>query len=213
MNFYITPVTSQTIAGKQVSAPKYLATDLQGLSFAAIPFGVEGWALVSLAEANGALAAETDVYAFPADLSKQLDETDVSALTTFAATANIPSDEFIEGATFADVLQIVAGTFLAAQAISGVTGAPIFTAGVTPDSPIAASGAAALVLTASQSNQKGTSNNKAGGTAAPAPVATSNGPYDFTAINANGTVADALISLSQQLPAGTLNLGTIGAIS
>jgi len=210
MNYYITPVTSQTITGQQTNAPKYYATDMVGLSFAAIPYGVEGWALVSVAATNAALAAEADVYAFPADLTAVLADSDVTVLTTFAATANIPSDQFLTGMTFADVLQIVAEIFLAAQAISGVTGTPIFSSGVTPDSPITSSGAASLVPS-TQLNKSG-SDMKAGGTAAPAPVATSNGPYDFTQIDSSGTVGDALNLLGQQF-VGVVDFGTIGAQS
>ena len=211
MQQYLVPLVTTQFGNNTISAPKYLGTSA---SFSCIPFGQEGLGLVS-AIANAALA-QPDVFAFPALTGvvtpNDLDPTVPTSFAAFCAANNIPATPFVSGMSWQDVLIATAQIFLAAQAISGVTGAPIFTAGVTPNSPITASGAAVLVPTASQSNQKGSTNNKAGGTAAPAPVATSNGPYDFTQIDSSGTVGDALNLLGQQF-VGVVDFGTIGAQS
>jgi hypothetical protein len=121
--YYLCPITSQqqTIGGQTltISAPKYLQSDLAGLTFTCVPFGGEGWGIVTLAAANSALNAESDVYRFPADLTTVMQDADVSTLAAYLATANCPSDSIVAGMSFNDALQIIAKIFLVAQAING----------------------------------------------------------------------------------------------
>jgi hypothetical protein len=106
-----------------IQAPKYSSTDMAGASYSCVPYRSEEWCVVALAAQKAALAAESDVYAFPADLSATLQDSDVSTLATFLA--NVPSDQIVAGMTFEDALMVIASTFLVAQAISGSTGTEI----------------------------------------------------------------------------------------
>ncbi len=209
MNYFIVPLTPQTVNGQQVTAPEYLSTDMAGLSFSCIPYGVEGVGIVSLAAPSAALSAESDVFTFPVLTNvvtdSDLDPTVPTSFAAFSATNNIPTTIFVSGSQWQDVFISTCEIFLAAQAISGVLGTPIFSDGITPDSSVADSGMAPLVPSQNQLSKGG--NMKAGGNAA---VPTSNGPYDFTQID-GGSVSDALILLSQQFNGPILLGGTIGA--
>lgn len=135
-NFYLMPtVISTGPNNEQVTTPKYAATAMLNLNYAALPFGAEGVVLVSLASPNAALVA-TDVYAFPSDLTQTLASVDVAALVAFVQPYNIPSSWIKAGATFQSMLTQIAQIFLCMQAISG--GNPIF-AGTqnTPATPLA----------------------------------------------------------------------------
>src|ERR1700691_4067838 len=140
MNFYLVPTASTVGANnQQLIAPKYAATALLNLSYSSMPYGAEGVALVSLSAPNAALAAEVDVYSFPADLTQTLGITDRATLVAYAQTYNIPNDWILFGATFQSVLTQIAQIFLCLQAISG--GNPIF-AGTqnTPETTLAQAG-------------------------------------------------------------------------
>jgi hypothetical protein len=195
MQLYLVPFVSTQIGNNTVNAPKYLGTSA---SFSCIPYGQEGLGLVSTA-ANAVLN-QPDVFVFP-DLTStvadnDLDPTVAQSFAAFCTTNNIPVTQFISGMFWGDIANVVAELFLADQSICGITGVPTFSSGVTTDSPISASGASSLAPTVSLA--KGAGNIKAGGTAAPA-APTSNGPYDFTQIDASDTVGDTLDQLSQQI--------------
>lgn len=124
MNFYLVPTQSVQIgpSGNQqtVNMPEYVGTDIT-TGFSCIPYGVEGIVILSLAAPNVALAAEGDVYAFPADLTGTLADADVSTLNAYTDGFNIP--EFATaGMTWAQVLATMSRIFLAAQTISGANG-------------------------------------------------------------------------------------------
>src|ERR1700685_2093877 len=159
--YYLVPVTSQTINGQTVNAPEYLSTDLAGLPWSAIPFGIEGWTLLALAAPNAALAAEADVFTFGIGT---LTDADVSLIEDYFTNANIPNDFAITGALWSDVLSQVAKIFLLAQALAGSTGQPIFAGtGLTLDSTVS-----------SQSQGKAKSGNSTGNST-PNAVATAAG--------------------------------------
>jgi hypothetical protein len=189
--FYIIPLaTTVGSNNQQVTAPKYAATDLLNLSYSALPYGAEGVALVSLASPNAMLAAEVDVYAFPADLTQTLGITDRTTLVAYAQAHNIPNDWIAFGATFQSVLTRMAQIFLCMHAIFGATGTALC-AGTqnTPATPLAQ---AAIAL----------------------PVS---GPFNFSKANATATLGDILVSVGQQFAmnsSGVSNLTpTSGAVT
>jgi hypothetical protein len=180
MNFYLMPTVVTVGAGNQQSVtPKYAATAMQGLSYAALPYGGEGVVLVSLASPNAALVA-ADVYAFPTDLTQQLASTDVAALAAFVQPYNVPSSWILFGATFQNVLTQLAQIFLCMQAISG--GNPVF-AGTqnTPETTLAQAG---IVLPASSA-------------------------FNFSKANATETIGSILVSVGQQLTLASTSVATL----
>jgi len=154
MNYFITPITSQTVGQQTVNAPKYLATDMAGLGFSCIPYGAEGFGIVALQAPNPALSAETDVYTF-GDLTATMQDADVASLAAYLVNANVPSDQIVAGMTFGDALQTIAIIFLAMQAISGATGSAIFADGSTLDTAISDTTASAIAPSLSLKNGKG----------------------------------------------------------
>lgn len=192
--YYLVPLTSQALNGQTIVGPSYLQTDMAGLGFSCIPFGQEGLGIVSLAAANAALAAESDVFAIPSDLTETLVDADVMNLTNFLTPLNVPVSQFISGMTWAEALQTLATLFLAAQAISGALGTSIFGDGSTTlDTAISDSSISALA----PSQNESLGHIKSGGSIQQQQV-TSNGLFDFSAISASDTVGDTLDSLSAQ---------------
>jgi hypothetical protein len=202
MNFYLVPVVqiTQTVAGQtqSIGVPKYSSQDaVESLYtvFTAIPYGMEGYALIALANANSSLSAESDVFSFPADLTQVLTDTDVSNIDTYFGNTNIPSDFAVTRMAWSDVLLQVAQIFLLAQALYGSTGQTIFAGtNVTLDSNIG-------------SASQGAGNIKSGGTIQSAPalsaLATAAGStigsyFDLSDVQDTDTVSDVLTSVSQQ---------------
>lgn len=195
MNFYLVPVTSQTVNGQTVNAPEYLSTDLAGLAWSAIPFGVEGLTLLALAASNAALAAESDVYSLPT--SGTLEDADVVNLSDYLSNYSVPSDWIESGQTWASVIQQIATIFLVAQAVSGTTGAGIFAGTtVTVDTPM--SGA-----TSSKSVRIGGKQQLQSTPVLPAGPA---GVFDFSNVDPSSTVGDALVSVASQF-SGPISIG------
>jgi hypothetical protein len=202
MNYFIVPLTSQTLGGRTVNAPKYLSTDMAGLGFTCIPYGAEGVAIVALQAANAALSAESDVYTFPENLDAMLADADVTALTNFLTPLNVPTDSItLLGMTWSQVLQLIGTIFLAAQAISGVTGTSLFTAVASPGSGGAGAG-------------MGKTGGQSGGLSAPPTIDTSIsdstasavvgsivGPFDLTNVDPSDSIGDVLTSLAAQFTA------------
>lgn len=210
MNYYLTPVTSQTVnnPSQTVNAPKYFSTDMAGLAFTAIPFGAEGWAIVSLANANAALAAESDVYSFPADLTTLLQDADVSALSTYLTNANIPSDQITSGMAFADALQVIAKIFLVAQSLYGLTGSAIFTNGATLDDTIGDSGVSSLTAPSLNIGIGGGAGSLLGAGGSSGGSSEQSGPFDFSSVSSDDIISDVLDETSQQFTS-TVNLGSL----
>jgi hypothetical protein len=187
MNYYLVPTANMTMPdGSMVTAPKYLSTDLNGLAFTAIPFGVEGLDLLSLAASNAALAAEPDVFAFPTDLTAKLLDADVTNLTNYLSPLNVPTSQIAAGQTWAAVLRQLAQVFLAAQYASAQNGGQsLFTVTV----------------------------NLKGGKPTPSAslAATTPGAFDFTKVDPTQTVGDTLIEVAAQFtaPIKTLNGGSL----
>ncbi len=192
MSFYfIMPITSQTIDAKTINAPKYLQTDMANAGFRCLPYGRDGWGIVGLQNANSALSAESDVFTFPADLTTVMQDADVAALAAYLATANVPSTQIVAGMTFNAALQTIATIFLAMQAIAGSTGSAIFASGITLDSAIGDTSAAAVVPSQSQGLGKG--NKSTGGS-----TSSQLGPFDLSSVSSSDGVGDTLDALSQQ---------------
>jgi hypothetical protein len=221
MFFYLTPVTSQTITigsrQQTILAPKYCSTDMAGLPYSCVPYGAEGWCVVALTAENSALAAETDVYAFPSDLSTVMQDSDVSTLAAFLATANVPSDQIVSGMTFEAALTAILTIFLVAQAIAGSTGSAIFTDGTTVDTPISDTSASALVPSTSQASVgvgMGFGAIGGGGNAGNAsnPQSSQVGPFDFSDVSSSDAVGDVLNTVSQQFTSPiVIGSATLGA--
>lgn len=171
MNFYLMPTITSGADTQQVTTPKYAATALANTSYSSMPYGGEGVALVSLTNANAALAAEVDVYSFPSDLTQRLAPSDVTALVAFAQLHNIPSSWIAAGVTFQSVLTQLAQVFLVAQFVYGATGSAMF-AGTqnTPATPLAQ---AAIALP-------------------------SKGTFDFSKAQPSATLGDILVTVGQQ---------------
>ena len=140
MNFYLVPLAPTTIGGRTTLAPKYFQTDLAGASFSSIPFGTRSVALLSLAAPNTALATEPDVYAFPADLTTPLVDSDVVALDAYLQNADIPYTWLTPGMSFQDVVHQIAQLFLAAQSDSALAGDALVAASQQFTEPILAGG-------------------------------------------------------------------------
>lgn len=181
-NFYLMPTVSfKDASGNQFTAPKYFQTDLAGLSFAAVPYGAEPVAIVSLSAPNPALAAEPDVFSFPSDPSKTLSNADVASLDLFFAAANIPFLWLTVGMSWSDVRRQTATIFLLAQFVAGATGKPIFN-GAT--------------LSTQYGQLPPTSGLSA--TALSVGVSRVNPVFDFSAARPANTVSDVLLAVSQQ---------------
>jgi hypothetical protein len=214
MSVYLVPLTlqSQQIAGQTftVNGPKYFSTALAGLSFACVPYGGEGIGLITLAVPNAALAAEPDVYSFPANLSTPMASADVATLSTFLTAVNVPVDQIVSGMTFAAALQVIAKIFLVAQTLHGVSGAPIFSTGTTLSTAIEDSDISPIATTPIPTASANLDTTVADSDLTPLGIQTvsSFGPFDFSGVTGADTLGDVLDSLSKQLTQ-TVNLGSI----
>jgi hypothetical protein len=214
VNYFITPITSQTevIGGTSTTfnGPKYLQTDMSGLAFTCVNFGLDGWGIVTLAAASAALSAEVDVYSFPANLATVMAAGDVSTLAAFLATANIPSDQITAGMTFSQAIQIIAKIFMVNQALCGATGAPTFSTGVTLATTIADSDLAPLApAPVSQGLAQagvGAPSGGSGGSNNPT-IPSAIGPFNFAGVQGTQTIGAMLDSISQQF-VGSVELGS-----
>jgi len=109
------PLTSQTIGNITANAPKY-SSSFGGAGFTCIPFGKAGWALVTT---DAVLAAESDLYAFPGDVTQIMGDADVTALAGFLANLPAMVGSIAAGDSFADAIQIITTNFLEAQTQTG----------------------------------------------------------------------------------------------
>lgn len=191
MNYYLCPTASFTVGSQTFTGPEYMQTDLAGQNYTCIPYGVESIVLIATAE-NAALAAESDVYAFPSDLTQLVTDSDVANLDAYLGNVNIPSSFVTSGMAWQDVLLQIAQIFLVAQAVSGAAnGASIFPSGATVDSSLS-------------SPAQSSGNAKLGGTTQQQPSALATaagsvvGPFDLTDVDTSDTIGDTLISVSQQ---------------
>ena len=169
--FYIMPMTSQVLPdGTTANAPKYLSS-FGNVSWTCLPYGNEGWAIVSVATV---LSAQSDLYSFPATLTGPMTPAQISALKTFLTNANVPSNVITGATTFIAALYAIARLFLVAQAIYGHTASAIFTGGVTPSSQVSASAVVGQVLSKSV------------------------GPFSFVGVSAVASIGSMLQSISAQ---------------
>lgn len=116
----------QTFDSTGALVPKYTSTDLSGHSWVAMPFGIEGIVLVAT-DPNPALAAESDVFAFPQNLDSTLTPADVANVQSFFAAQNIPSGYVVAGVAWRDLVRMTAKVFQIVQRHHGITGAGLFT--------------------------------------------------------------------------------------
>lgn len=191
MNFYLMPTASfANSMGGMFTGPKYLKTDMAGLTFTAVPYGVEGCILVALAP-NPALAAEPDVFSFGIS-SNTLASGDVTSLGTYLASHNLPSAWVTAGMTWAQVVRQIAQIHLLAQWASGkAKGASIFSGGATLNSTIASLSAVSAGV-----GTGGTGSSSALVTAITAAI--NPGDFDFSQVETSHTIGEILTSVSQQ---------------
>jgi hypothetical protein len=182
---YLVPIvsTQQAIGGQTmtVRAPKYLNMPT---SFTCIQFGGEGYGILVLSAPNASIAAASDCWVFPSDLTARMIESEASALSTFLASINCPADQIASGMTFAAALQVIAKIFLVAQVLHGVSGAPIFSVGTTLSTTVEDSDIAPIATT-------------------PIP-----GSFDFSGVKATDSIGSVLDSLSNQMTQPA-NLGSL----
>ena len=89
---FVVPVVQTTDQlGNTINVPEYFDTDLSGSTFACMPLTGASLSCSATAE-NDALAAESDVFAFPADLTPTMSDADIAALTAVLQNANVPTD-------------------------------------------------------------------------------------------------------------------------
>jgi hypothetical protein len=184
-SFYLVPLLQQTITigNQQVTAnlPKYVTTDLAGIAFSCMPFGLESLGIVGVPEDIPSLDAEDDTYAFPVDLTTVLADSDVSDLQGYLPAYNVPSDWIVSGSTFQSVLIQIAQIFLCVQFIDGQTGQSLFANGVTPSTSIAQANSAI-----------GAATNNATNRIAPAPpilaATTSGSLFDFSQVDSSASI-------------------------
>ena len=176
--FYIVPTALTMIPGSPggtVTAPKYVDFTIP---FASVPYGVESRTILSI---NANLAPASDLFAFPADLSQALANSDVTALDNYCAPANLPSAWVTVGMTFAEVLRQISQIHLLAQFLSGKTaGKSIFPSGVT-------------LGTKYQSLPVGSALSPAA-----VSVGVNSGLFDFSGVQSADTVGNILTAVSQQ---------------
>lgn len=82
--------------------PEYSVNEgdpLFGAAFVCMPLDGAGLALVASAP-NDALAAESDVFAFPTDLTLTMSDDDITALSTVLSNAGVPTDFLASGITY-----------------------------------------------------------------------------------------------------------------
>lgn len=169
--YFLVPTTQQSQNGQTVTAPEYLSTDLAGVNFGSIPFGAEPLALLALTAPNSALAAETDVYAFPADTTTLLQASDVTTLGAYLSNLNLPSSFLVAGMTFQSVVRQsaqIALTLQYAEGPAGTNGASVFDQ---------------LVV---------------GNTASASLQTIPTGVFSFADVDAADSVADSIVAVSQQ---------------
>jgi hypothetical protein len=106
-------------------APEYWDTDLVGTTYVMMPFGLELCGILAT-DANSALAAESDVYAFPSDLTSVLADTDVDALNGWLSNYSIPSSQIVSGLSFAEAARSLAQIAQVLQRNLGLTGNAVF---------------------------------------------------------------------------------------
>jgi hypothetical protein len=116
MQYYLVPITNQSINQQTVFAPKYYSTALIGLSWTNMPCGSILLGVVMVENDNPGLDGELDVYAFPAGLDGFMAKSDVTNLTAYLIGYNIVLSGLAVGDTFNTAIQTLALNFLTAQA-------------------------------------------------------------------------------------------------
>jgi len=204
--------------------PKYTGTDLQGHSYIAMPFGVEGVALVAT-DPNPALAGESDVYAFPENLDTATTDDDASNIQNFFEGVSIPDAFIVSGMTFRDIVKGVAQIFQVAQRCAGLAGVGIFTRNTVASIQSTAAQIKAGALTTDAANAPiSQASSKIGGVgvqpvqpaqptlstaladnaALQANLTSVAASFGFTAPDNNSTAEEALYALGQQFTAPLL---------
>jgi hypothetical protein len=193
----------QSPAGPTANAPNHLLTDLAGQKVSCMPYGGELYCLVAIGQPNVNFGNEDDVFAFPADLTQLLTDSDVANITNYFSNANIPYSFAVAGSAWSSVLIQVAQIFVLAQALYGATQQAIFNGtGATLDSTVANASNA--------SHAKGRIGQPQ---APPSAIATAAGGtanmFDLSNVQDTDTVSDTLINVSQQFTSPITLGGTL----
>jgi hypothetical protein len=137
---YVVPLVQTTLPGFvdvngnpiTLTVPEYSVNSgdpLYGVTYASMPLTGLSLALVATAE-NDSLATESDVFAFPADLTQTMTDADITALTTILASANLPTSFLVSGITYDGAAQTIGAIAQTLQQATG-TGMPITLAPVS----------------------------------------------------------------------------------
>ncbi len=130
---YLVPVVLDPDSG--MYGPKYF--QFVSDPWAMINFGVDPVALVGANLADDAtIVGNSDVYAFPWDLTPKLTGTDVNTLTTFLEGVNVPSSNWLTSSfSWLAAARVIGGMFTFAQRYSVYSGGQkLFPTGVTANS-------------------------------------------------------------------------------
>jgi hypothetical protein len=114
---FVIPLVQTTLPGLvdaqgnpiAINVPEYSVNDtdpLYGAAYTCMPLTGAGIALVATAP-NSVLAAESDVFAFPADLTAEMSDSDITALSTVLQNANVPTDFLVSPITYAQAARTI----------------------------------------------------------------------------------------------------------
>jgi hypothetical protein len=131
---YLVPLVQTTFPdlvdaqGNPITAnvPEYsvnVGDPLYGVTYACMPLVGASLALIAT-DSNAALAAESDVFAFPANLDSEMTDADIATLTTVLQNANVPTDFLVAGITYQDCADTIGAIAQVLQQAAGA-GTPI----------------------------------------------------------------------------------------
>jgi hypothetical protein len=143
--FFLIPVIIALLDGGLTSTyPKYLRSFRNptgyACRFSSSRYGRQDMWLIRVmdisAEVYAALAAQPDVYAFPADTNLDSPITDKAVIDSFFEGFNIPTDWTTPSTTYRELLRTLANMALMLQRYYGIAGEELFVSGVTLDTRV-----------------------------------------------------------------------------
>lgn len=116
----------QTQDSNGYTVPEYSATDPNNSvlitgPWVACNYGAEGIVLLATAP-NATLSSQPDVFAFPTDLTPNLQLSDVTNYQTFAQNVNLPNTAVDTTFTWQSLARFIAQVCLVGQRFAGLTG-------------------------------------------------------------------------------------------
>lgn len=132
MALYLLPIAG-TGATQDARHPAYIATDVPGVPYAMMDYGMEPVCLLHMMTSpaqDAALKTHADVFSLPATLDQTVGA-QLGAIQAALATFNIPEQWVRAGMTYRQVLRLVVLIFQFMQRLATLTPARLFTGGVT----------------------------------------------------------------------------------